>query len=278
MIIERVLNNNTIICLNEKGEELVIKGKGIAFAKKPGQTVDEAKIEKTFTLENKEKVRQYQDIIMDIPEEVIDISEEIIETIKKNTDKTINDKIYITLTDHISNLLERLDMGISFDSSLLWNVQALYPEEYQLAVEAVKLMKQHFDRKIPEDEANFIAIHIVNSEMEVEFQDTVGITETINQILGVINEEFHLLEMEEGNLDYARFVLHLRFLLQRIIQNGNLQLDKSSNMMDLLMKEYPQQSEVVSKIMAIISAKYNKEIDGERLFLLMHVIRLTSIT
>lgn len=34
MIIKRVLNNNTIISLDKNDEEIVVKGKGIAFGKK----------------------------------------------------------------------------------------------------------------------------------------------------------------------------------------------------------------------------------------------------
>ncbi len=42
------------------------------------------------------------------------------------------------------------------------------------------------------------------------------------------------------------------------------------------MKEYPQQAACVTKIMQVISEKYQKEIEGERLFLMIHVIRLTT--
>lgn len=277
MIIERVLNNNTIVSLDSKGTEIIVKGKGIAFGKKTGQEADERKVEKVFTLDTKETVRQYQEVMMDIDDDIIELTEAIIEEIKNGTDKTINDKIYITLTDHISNLLERLSMGIRFDSSLLWNVQALYPEEYHLATKAVARIKEYFDLAVPNDEANFIAIHIVNSEMDIEFQETVGITEMINQIMIVIQENLEIsLESDNLELDKARFVLHLRFLLQRIIQGGMLQYDKSDHMVALLMKEYPQQADCVSKIMQVITKKYQKEIEGERLFLLIHVIRLTT--
>ena len=34
MIIKRVLNNNTIISLDQNGAEIIVKGKGIAFGKK----------------------------------------------------------------------------------------------------------------------------------------------------------------------------------------------------------------------------------------------------
>ncbi len=33
MIIKRVLNNNTIISLDQNGAEIIVKGKGIAFGK-----------------------------------------------------------------------------------------------------------------------------------------------------------------------------------------------------------------------------------------------------
>lgn len=213
---------------------------------------------------------------MDIPEDVIETAEEIIDIIKKTTTKKINDKIYITLTDHISNLLERISMGIQFDSSLLWNVQALYPEEHQLALKAVEVMKERFDIKIPNDEANFIAIHIVNSEMDVEFQDTVNITNTMDKIMKVVQEAFPEINMQKKELDYARFMLHIRFLLQRIVQNGVIEYKDSNHMIQLLLQSYPRQAECVSKIMIIIANKYHREIENERLFLLIHVIRLTT--
>lgn len=276
MEIKRVLNNNTIVALDKYNQEIVIKGKGIGFGKQVGEDVDQSKIEKIFVLDTKETLHQYQEVIQDIPEDIIEAAEAIIEDIKRHTDKEINDKIYITLTDHISNLLERISLGIKFDSSLLWNVQALYPEEYQLAKRAVALMQERFDVKIPEDEANFIAIHIVNSEMDVAFQDTVGITTTIDEIVKLIKEDFPEVQFREKGLDFSRFVLHLRFLLQRILQNGMLDYDGSEEMVRMLIQGYPKQANCVNQIMARITQKYQREIEGERLFLLIHVIRLTT--
>ncbi|PCS08770.1 hypothetical protein RU86_GL000006 [Lactococcus piscium] len=218
----------------------------------------------------------YQEVIMNTPEDIILISEKMIDDIKRNTNKKINDKIYVTLTDHISNLLERISMGIVFDSSLLWNVRALYPEEYGLAKSAVSLLSRHLDLKIPSDEANFIAIHIVNSEMNLDLQETVNITRTIDSVMHLITNEFKGIALIEDSLDYARFVLHLRYLLQRIIQNEALNSHKEDNMLKLLFKEYPKQGELVTKIVSVLSDKYKKEIAGERLFLMIHVIRLTT--
>lgn len=45
MKIAKVINNN-VISVIENGKELVIMGRGIAFQKRPGDEVDETKIEK----------------------------------------------------------------------------------------------------------------------------------------------------------------------------------------------------------------------------------------
>ena len=53
MKISRVINNNVICVINESNEELVLMGSGIAFQKKKGDEVDESKIEKEFSISNK---------------------------------------------------------------------------------------------------------------------------------------------------------------------------------------------------------------------------------
>ena len=40
MYIDKVLNNNAFISLDENGEEIVVMGRGIAFGKKGNQEVD----------------------------------------------------------------------------------------------------------------------------------------------------------------------------------------------------------------------------------------------
>lgn len=54
MKIAKVINNNVISVVNEQGKELVVMGRGLAFQKKSGDDVDEARIEKVFTLDNKD--------------------------------------------------------------------------------------------------------------------------------------------------------------------------------------------------------------------------------
>ena len=52
MKIGKILNNNVVVIFEEGRTEKIVMGRGIAFGKKVGDTIDEEKIDKTFLLEN----------------------------------------------------------------------------------------------------------------------------------------------------------------------------------------------------------------------------------
>ena len=49
MIIKKILSNNAVI-VYDKGNEIILTGKGIGWQKKPGEEIDESKVEKRFHL------------------------------------------------------------------------------------------------------------------------------------------------------------------------------------------------------------------------------------
>lgn len=276
MIIQRVLNNNALSCLDERGKEIIVKGKGIAFKASPGDLVEESKIEEKFILANQEVNRQYQEIMVNIPEDCIETGEIIIEMIKENLKHKISDTIYVTLTDHISNLLERTRLGITFDNTLLWDVKRMYKEEYQLGLNAVKVIREKLDIKLENSEANFIALHIVNAELDVEIKDVYVITGMIDNIYRFIKAKFNL-TIDEEDINYTRFILHLRFFIERLIHRTEIVEGKNKDLLETMMNKYPVQYECVGEIISIVGKKYQNEVTSdEALYLLIHVIKLTT--
>ena len=83
-------------------------------------------------------------MIQDTPIDYILVSEEIIAYFKEHSTKELNDGIYVTLTDHIANTIERIRLGIDFDMTMLLNVKSLYREEYKLAYMQSKCCAMHF--------------------------------------------------------------------------------------------------------------------------------------
>lgn len=275
MKIKRVLNNNAVVALNDLGEEIILKGKGIAFRKKSGDDIDSSQVEKIFVSQNSDVNRRYQETLINIPLDCIEVSDRAIEIIKNKITNQLNDQIYVTLTDHIANLLERLAMGIEFDNALLWDIKRMYKDEYNVGLEVVSLIRESFDVKVSDDEASFIALHIVNAMMDTDMHQVLEITAMIDDIYDIVKSHFDL-EFDEESIDYNRFILHLRFFFERIINKQSLETEKNEHLLELLIKEYPAQYECVSDIVRYVGVKYKEPIAGEVMYLMVHVVKLTT--
>ena len=84
MYIEKVLNNNAFISLDENGDEIIVMGKGIAFGKKGNQKVDLTNLNyKIFSCKNKNINNKLISIVSDLSQEYILLTRKIISTIEK---------------------------------------------------------------------------------------------------------------------------------------------------------------------------------------------------
>ena len=86
--IQRVINNNVICSVNEKGEEIILRGKGIGFQKKAGMSVEASSVEGVFILEKSQTKNKLMQLLEDIPEVYIEISTQIIEYAKQTLGKS----------------------------------------------------------------------------------------------------------------------------------------------------------------------------------------------
>ena len=81
MYIEKVLNNNAFISLDENGDEIIVMGKGIAFGKKGNQKVDLTNLNyKIFSCKNKNINNKLISIVSDLSQEYILLTRKIIST------------------------------------------------------------------------------------------------------------------------------------------------------------------------------------------------------
>ena len=62
VIIKKILNNNAVIALDNKDEEIVVTGLGLAFKMKAGQTIDDKKVERIFRMENDLVMKHLKDL------------------------------------------------------------------------------------------------------------------------------------------------------------------------------------------------------------------------
>ncbi|MBE0340753.1 transcription antiterminator LicT, partial [Paenibacillus sp. 28ISP30-2] len=79
MIITKIFNNNAIIAKDQKRDEFVVMGRGIAFKKSAGEQVEEHLIEKVFVLKHKDASEKFKLLLEDVPSEYVSLCYDIIE-------------------------------------------------------------------------------------------------------------------------------------------------------------------------------------------------------
>lgn len=275
-IAKRVYNNNVVLSENKRGEEVIFVGKGLAYGLSKGDTIDLEKAEKTFEL-SRESNQKFIDLIKDVSPEDILLCERVITYIKEQSNKEIDDSIYVTLTDHIINMIDRIRMGIDFDSAILLNIKSLYKQEYYIALQVVKILRKELNMKIDDSEASFITLHIVNAEMSSNMMQMYEVTTIMEGILGIVRNEFNITENNSDS--YDRFIIHCRFFVQRVVNREYLDKDPSTyeQMFKVMLDLYKKQYSCVHKIADYIEKKYNYLVeDDERMYLLIHLVKLTS--
>ena len=112
MQIAKVLNNNVVVVLDEHQREQVVMGRGLAFQKRPGDALDDSKIEKVFALQSDELVGRLGELLSQIPLEVMTTCDRIIDLARGRLGK-LQESLYITLTDHCHFAIERQKKGIA---------------------------------------------------------------------------------------------------------------------------------------------------------------------
>jgi len=273
LIISKVINNNVVSAYDDEQHELVIMGRGIAFQKKSGDPIDEERIEKVFSIQNKDISEKFKTLLYDIPIEYMQVCEAIIDHARTTLSKTLNDSIYVTLTDHITFAIERHQKGMDIKNALLWEIKRLYKEEFMCGVEAIRIIQDKLNIHLPEDEAGFIAMHIVNAELNEEMPNVIQITKLIQDILNIVKYHFQI-DLDEESLNYFRFVTHLKFFGQRLFNETQME-NQNEFLYEVVKEKNTAAFQCAEKINDYVQKEYNRSlIEDEMLYLTLHIDRV----
>ncbi|MBV4415782.1 BglG family transcription antiterminator LicT [Clostridium tyrobutyricum] len=273
MRIKKILNNNVITVIQNK-REIIVMGRGIAFNKRPGDIVVEDKIEKTFELKDDNGIlSKFKKLISDIPIEHMETADEIINYVKEHTNGMVNDQIYLSLTDHISFAVERYKKGIAIKNSMLWEMKKLYSKEFNMGMEALHIIKKRLDMELPEDEAAFIAFHIVNAEINSDMPELMNITKIVQDILSIVKYYFKI-NFDEESINYYRFLTHLKFFAHRVLKNTPYKAGDEF-LYDVVKKQYGESYLCICRIRKYLEKTYNYKLEHEEMvYLIIHIERV----
>ncbi|MCI6667691.1 BglG family transcription antiterminator LicT [Romboutsia timonensis] len=275
MKIEKILNNNAFISIDKSGEEIVVMGRGIAFGKKQGNEVELSGGYKIFSNSDKELNQRLKNIVSDIPEEYMKITEQVVCMLEKEYDKKVNDIIYVSLTEHIHGAVERFKKGIQIKNPLLIDIKRLFRDEYEVSKQALEAIKEEFGIEFEEDEAGYIAQHIVNAQLDDDMSDIVNVTRIMQDILNIIKYSYKI-DFNEESVYYYRFVTHLKFFAQRILNRLTYE-DDNEDVFEVFKDKYNESYKCVLKIKEQIKQIYDYELSkDEQLYLMIHIERITT--
>ena len=279
MIIKRILTNNAVVIDDENQQEKIVCGKGIAFKKRPGMEIDEMSINQTFILEGGGEYSRFEQLLKDVPLEYLELSSEIINMAKLEFAKKFKDNVIITLSDHLYVAIKRCREGMTISNPLLWDIKNFYEIEYDIGLRALELIKNKFHIQLPNDEAGFIALHIVNVELDEDNMDHIfQVTKVIQEIMTIVKYHFHA-EFDTSNVYYYRFITHLKFFALRLLKDNQFNEDEENELLDVVKDKYCTSYECVLKIKDFLEKKYNYTLqEDEIVYLTIHVHRVVHKT
>ena len=242
------MNHNVSLVRNDKGEEVIVIGKGIAFGKKKGDLIAEHQVEKIFRMKTEESRENFMALLKDVPLDFITVTYEIIDKLSKKYHYPIQEYLYVTLTDHIYCSYQALAQGRYKDSNLP-DISTKYPVAFQIANEAFEIYRQKLaDHKRKE------------------------ILRNVEEVL----KSYAIQRTKENNHFYDRFMIHLNYFLDYLDRSRD---DNQSllDMEDHIKQSYPKAFEIGSKIYDVITQHTGLDLyKSERVYLVLHIQRLLS--
>ena len=276
MRVKKVINNNILCVIDEKNHELIVTGKGLGYQRHPGQFIDPGLVEKTYRMEGRDEQRKLRELIAQIPLEHLSLTQELIDYIKSQTSQPLNESLLITLADHISFALRRKEEGVEFHNPLEGDIMCYYPAEYRLGQYCLKAVRERTGVELNSAEASFIALHIVNAELNTDMSEMYDITRLIEGALAVA-EYYYQRTFDRESLDFSRFVVHLRYFAQRIFQ-GKTMADGGAQdeaFREMIRKSCPVHYKCAQHIGEYVRNTWHKELsDEELIYLTIHLKRI----
>ncbi|MGM0126039.1 beta-glucoside operon transcriptional antiterminator [Enterococcus sp. AZ194] len=277
MRINKVLNNNAVIVLDENKREQVVCGRGIAFKKKAGDWLPESESNQIFVLKDKQARKRFQQLVLEIYPEELEVTNEIIKYAKARVGKQLSENLLISLSDHIHNSIKRTNEGTILRNAMLFDIKRFYTKEFEIGVAALKIIESRLKVKLPEDEAGFLAIHFVNAELGEDLHNMVEITKIMQELSNIVKYSFNL-EFDEENVYYYRFITHLKFFAQRVI-NGKMYEDGEEDLLEVIEHKFQAAYTCVLRIEEFIKQKYNYPLTNEeKAYLTIHIHRVVYKT
>ena len=268
----RKINNNAAVAQDKRGREMVVLGRGVGFHPMPYELTDLPVVYRTFY----DVDPQYYEMLSSLPEEALMAAADIAEQAEIALQAELNPNLPFTLADHIAFAQEREKQGIRLATPLHYDVQHLYPREYELGLQAMETVRLRTGTALPRAEAVNIALHIVNAELEgSDLSSTLAAVEVLDEVTVLVERELGI-ALDRESYNYARFAMHIQFLVRRL-SSGKVMEQGSGKMLSELSAEYPATYRCAQAVAKEIEQRHGWHCSSDEvLYLMLHIYRVQN--
>ncbi len=268
----RKINNNAAVAQDKRGREMVVLGRGVGFHPMPYELTDLSVVYRTFY----DVDPQYYEMLSSLPEEALMAAADIAEQAEIALQAELNPNLPFTLADHIAFAQEREKQGIRLATPLHYDVQHLYPREYELGLQAMETVRLRTGTALPRAEAVNIALHIVNAELEgSNLSSTLAAVEVLDEVTVLVERELGI-ALDRESYNYARFAMHIQFLVRRL-SSGKVMEQGSGKMLSELSAEYPATYRCAQAVAKEIEQRHGWHCSSDEvLYLMLHIYRVQN--
>jgi beta-glucoside operon transcriptional antiterminator len=270
MKIVKNINNNYAIAVDDKGNQVVVSGKGVGFGPVPREIDDLKKINRSFY----DVDETYMSMIGLLSEDVIELAGKVIDYARMKINNPISSNVVFTLADHIQFSIERYRKKLNIRLPLLYDVRHLYETEMDVGMYALKLIRERMHVWLPKDEAGYIALHLINAQEKEKNIESIN-DRAVNDITEIVEESF-CMKIDRDDFNYSRFVSHIHYLLKRG-RTRKLVESVNDRLYQTIRSDYPETYECSEVISSYLSSQMNITLnDEEKLYLILHINRLCT--
>lgn len=135
-------------------------------------------------------------------------------------------------------------------------------------------MSAYIGKELPDDEAAFMALTLVNAELENGDGTARDLTMMMEEIMTIVKYSLEI-SLDEEDVYLERFMTHLKFFCERVLTDSSNRDLEDNDMFDLLKCKYPLAYETTRKNAEFLKQTRNYQIsEDEQLYLTIHLSRM----
>lgn len=272
MRVVKVLNNSLVLALDDQGRESILMGKGIGFHKATGYEFRKDEVEKVFVLKDRSISRSIIQLAAEIDSVYFDIGKNVIDYARETFGMKLLDHIYLSLVDHIAFAVRRMEQGIQAPNFYTADMQRFNPDEFQVGLYALNLVREKCGMNLPEDEAGNIAFHFINAQFNHPYNDkNLQIRQLASDVLDIVKYYYQLVYSQDS-VAYTRYVRHVQLFAQRLISGKQLDGDSSRLIYDQIALVCGSEFKCVEKVGIFVQEQFGVSLTSqEAMYLAMHI-------